>query len=210
VSIINASNVVVDSYTTPVSSGLWSVNITKAQAQALADGTYTVTADISDKAGNPATEATKTISVDETTPTVTVSINSSKLTLSNNTGTVTFTFSEAPTSFTLAKTVATGGTLSNLIEVDPARYTAMFTAAANTLINNASVGVIASSWTEDNGNPGLGGTTPNFTVDTYDHWIKSASGDWATASNWSNRVPTATLANDIDASGTYTITITRA
>ena len=39
--------------------------MTPAQAQALADSIYTVTADISDKAGNPATEATQIITVTE-------------------------------------------------------------------------------------------------------------------------------------------------
>src|SRR5262249_46519477 len=43
-----------------------------------------------------------------------------------------------------------------------------------------------------------------------DHWINSAGGDWATAANWGNGVPTANLAADIDASGTYTVTISSA
>ena len=36
VNIVNGSNAVVDSYTTTVSGGTWSVNVTKAQAQAQA------------------------------------------------------------------------------------------------------------------------------------------------------------------------------
>src|SRR5262249_35897362 len=128
----------------------------------------------------------------------------------NNTATVTFTFSEAPTSFVLADTAATGGTLSNLVKVDLTHYTATFTAAANTLINNASVSVTSGSWSDNNGNPGAGGATANFTVDTFDHWINSAGGNWATAANWGNGVPSANLAADIDASGTYTVTISSA
>src|SRR5262249_59042956 len=53
-------------------------------------------------------------------------------------------------------------------------------------------------------------TSPAFTVDTFDHWINSAGGNWATAANWRNGVPTANLAADIDASGTYTVTISSA
>src|SRR4029077_103210 len=72
IQIVTGSNAVVDSYTTTVSSGTWSVNVTKAQAQGLADGTYTVKADVSDVAGNPATEATHSLTVDETAPTITI------------------------------------------------------------------------------------------------------------------------------------------
>jgi len=144
------------------------------------------------------------------TPTVTVTTSNYDVNVANNTATVTFSFSEAPTSFVLADTTATGGTLSNLVKVDATHYTATFTAAANTLINNASVSVTGDSWSENNGNPGAGGATANFTVDTFDHWINSAGGDWASAANWGNGVPTANLAADIDASGTYTVTISSA
>ena len=70
VDIVNGSNVVVDSYTTTVSNGTWSVDVTKAQAQALGDGSYTVTASVSDAAGNPAQE-TQVLTVDETSPVIT-------------------------------------------------------------------------------------------------------------------------------------------
>ena len=80
VDIVNGSNVVVDSYTTTVSNGTWSVDVTKAQAQALADGNYIVTASVSDVAGNLAQE-TQTLTIHETSPvitapsTVTVGVN---------------------------------------------------------------------------------------------------------------------------------------
>jgi hypothetical protein len=45
-------------------------------------------------------------------------------------------------------------------------YTATFTGAANTDTSAASVSVTAGSWQEVNGNPGSGGSTPPFTVDT--------------------------------------------
>ncbi len=50
VKILDAQSHLVDSFTTGVSAGAWSVSLTSAQAQALADGTYTVTADVSDRA----------------------------------------------------------------------------------------------------------------------------------------------------------------
>src|SRR5262249_45846783 len=169
-----------------------------------------------DLAGHAGTGgSTPLFTVDTVTPTVTVTTSNNALNVANNTATVTFSFSEAPTSFVLADTAATGGTLSDLVKVDATHYTATFTAAANTLINNASVSVTSGSWSENNGNPGTGGATANFTVDTFivdtfDHWIKSAGGDWATAANWGNGVPSANLAAGIDAGGSYTVTISSA
>ena len=78
---------------------------------------------------------------------------------------MTFTFSEAPTVFTLADTSAVGGSLSNL-NGSGTSYTATFTAATGTDISNASVSVTAGSWQEANGNPGSGGSTSPFIVDT--------------------------------------------
>ena len=44
------------------------MDVTKAQAQGLTDGSYTVTANVSDVAGNPAPQATRALTVDETGP----------------------------------------------------------------------------------------------------------------------------------------------
>ncbi len=145
--------------------------------------------------------------VDTVTPTVAVTINSSTVT---TTATVTFTFSEAPTSFTLSDTTAVGGTLSNLKQVDATHYTATFTAAANTDITTAAVSVTGGSWQEANGNAGSGASTANFTVNTMDLWSKATSGNWTTAARWSNGVPTAAIGADINASGTYTVTLSSA
>jgi len=65
VNIVNSANVTVDSYTTTDTSNAWSVAVTSAQAIALADGSYTVAANVSDKAGNPAPGATHVLTVDE-------------------------------------------------------------------------------------------------------------------------------------------------
>ena len=145
----------------------WSVNVSASDALALRDGVFTVTANVADKAGNPATTATEMVTVDTVTPTVSVTTNSTDVNLEHNTATISFTFSEAPgSSFTLADTTASGGVLCNLIEVDSTHYTATFKASANAYTNDAAVSVIAGSWTENNGNPGSGGSTGNFTVDT--------------------------------------------
>ena len=57
VNILNSANSVVDSYATTDQNNAWSVRVTSAQATALADGSYTVTANVADKAGNPAPQA---------------------------------------------------------------------------------------------------------------------------------------------------------
>jgi len=116
--------------------------------------------------GNPGSgSSTSPFMVDTVTPTVAVAINNNDVNAANPTGLVTFTFSEAPNSFSLSDTAAVGGTLSNL-SGSGTNYTATFTAAAGTDINNASVSVTGGSWQETNGNPGAGGGTLPFTVDT--------------------------------------------
>jgi VCBS repeat-containing protein len=72
VSIVDHDGNVVASCTTSASEGGWSVNVSGEQATALADGSYTATADVSDQFGNPATEATQTLAVHETLPTISI------------------------------------------------------------------------------------------------------------------------------------------
>ena len=70
VTISDSQGHVVDSYTTTASGGSWSVSVTSAQAQALQDGTYTVTASVSD--GNETTAtATQALTVAELGITIT-------------------------------------------------------------------------------------------------------------------------------------------
>jgi Bacterial Ig-like domain len=63
------------SYDAAVTSNAWTAIVPKADLThaKLADGWYTVTANVSDAAGNPATAATQTLKVDETPPTLTIS-----------------------------------------------------------------------------------------------------------------------------------------
>jgi hypothetical protein len=71
VKIVDSSGHVVDTFTTTLTNNSWSVNVSSSEAKLLHDGSYTVTADVSDSAGNPAPGATQAITVDETPPTVT-------------------------------------------------------------------------------------------------------------------------------------------
>jgi large repetitive protein len=72
ITIVDSSNTVKDTYTATVTAGAWSVNITTAQAQALADGSYSIKANVSDAAGNAATTASQAIAVDETAPSIAI------------------------------------------------------------------------------------------------------------------------------------------
>ena len=65
IAILNSANVTVENFTSTDQSNAWSVNVTSSQAAQLADGKYTVTANVSDLAGVAATPASQSISVDE-------------------------------------------------------------------------------------------------------------------------------------------------
>jgi hypothetical protein len=65
VNILNSANSAVDSYATTDQNNAWSVRVTRAQATALADGSYTVTANVADKAGNASPQASHALTVDE-------------------------------------------------------------------------------------------------------------------------------------------------
>jgi hypothetical protein len=66
IQIVDSANAVVDSFNATVTGNAWSVTVPSTDH--LADGSYTVKADVSDKAGNPAIEATQTLTVNESTP----------------------------------------------------------------------------------------------------------------------------------------------
>ena len=61
-----------ETYTATVSGGTWSVAVPAADAQALSEGTHTITANVSDVAGNPATQASKDIEKDSVAPTLSI------------------------------------------------------------------------------------------------------------------------------------------
>ena len=70
--IVNSSNAIVDTYTPTVTGNAWTVNVTPGQAQGLANGSYTVKADVSDQAGNAASEATQSLTVSTAALSITI------------------------------------------------------------------------------------------------------------------------------------------
>ena len=126
VDIVDGSDKVVDSYTGTVQSdGSWSVNVSSTDAQALSNGSYTVTANLSDVAVNPATETTQTLTVDETPPVITAPtaetigvgkaalIPGGSLTESGTTAGETFTVIVADTDGLLTVTPGSAGVSNN-------------------------------------------------------------------------------------------------
>ena len=66
VNILNSSHAVLENLSQATDqANSWSVTVTSAQATALADGIDIVTADVSDKAGTPAVQASHSLTVDE-------------------------------------------------------------------------------------------------------------------------------------------------
>ena len=68
VTIVNSSGVAVETFTTAVANNAWSVNVSPTNAQALSDGSYTVTANVSNALGTAAPPASRSLTVDQTPP----------------------------------------------------------------------------------------------------------------------------------------------
>jgi large repetitive protein len=96
VQLVNSSNGVVGTYTGTVTHNDWSVQVPASVEATLSDGTYTVTANLTDQFGNPATEATQSLTVSSVSGAgaiVTLSVGSSTLTQSTDGTTVVGTAS---------------------------------------------------------------------------------------------------------------------
>ena len=68
VTIVNSSGVTVETFTSTVANNAWSINVSPANARALIDGNYTVTADVSNAAGTGTARASQKVTVDQTPP----------------------------------------------------------------------------------------------------------------------------------------------
>ncbi|MBN9560166.1 MAG: Ig-like domain repeat protein [Alphaproteobacteria bacterium] len=60
------------SYAATVSGGHWSASVSAGATTGLYDGNYTIVANVADQAGNPAMQASQSLTVDETAPTVAI------------------------------------------------------------------------------------------------------------------------------------------
>ena len=228
-----ATDTVVDTLTTTAEAGAWSTALTSAQAEALANGSYTFSAGVSDSSGNAATPATQTVTVDTTTVSETVPSS-----LSGNENT-TISLS----GITVSATPNTGDTLTTVLSVSHGTITVGTPGDVTTVGNNGSASVtltgtaaeidaalatttylggtnyygtdslVVTTTDATSGNTSGPSTVPITIAAGTEHWVGTSSADWATvsASDW-NFVSPPTTGNPavIDTSGTYTVTISSA
>src|SRR5262249_55175888 len=96
ITIVDSSNLVVFTSPATVANGTWLINVGSAVAKALADGSYTVTADVSSAAGIAASPASQPITVDQDVdehPSVLVNVGSKTPIGAAGAGQVAFTIS---------------------------------------------------------------------------------------------------------------------
>jgi len=124
----------------------------------LVAGTYT---DIAGNAGGAGSALGISITLG---PTVVITSDKASLNASQ-TANLTFTFSAVPFGFDATDIVATGGTISNLVNQGGGVYKALFTPGAN-ITGPASVTVTGGSYTDLLGLSGGSGISPVIAVDT--------------------------------------------
>ena len=153
-----------DYATTAGADGSWTLNVPAADLAALGDGSVTVTASVSDKAGNPAS-ADRTLTVDVTVPAVTINTVA---------GDDVINIAEHGQAQIISGT-ATGAAAGDKVTVtiDGQTYTTVLDAAGNwsvgvpaSVISGLSDGTVTvtASVTDAAGNTGAG--SHNVTVDT--------------------------------------------
>jgi hypothetical protein len=139
---------------------------TTADLSGLDDGDISVTASVTDAAGNPA-EAFSDATLDTQAPSLDITLSDNNLSLGEST-TVTFTFSEAPAGFEAADISSPNGTLTGLTQDinNPAVWTATFTPNAN-YAGGANISVADGTYIDAAGNAGTGDSA-NLAINTQD------------------------------------------
>ncbi|WP_156915517.1 Ig-like domain-containing protein [Synechococcus sp. WH 8109] len=137
-------------------------SLSNLDLSSLNDGTLTVTADVSDLAGNAATQATDTTSKDTAAPTIAISSDVSSL-KAGETAALTFTLSEAATDFVESDVVVSGGSLSNWTAASSTVYTATFTPTADSSTNGV-ISVASNQFSDAAGNTNNDGSDANNSV----------------------------------------------
>jgi hypothetical protein len=211
ITIVDSNNVVKDTYTATVTNGTWSVNVTTTQAQALADDSYSIKANVSDAAGNAAPTATQAIALETIAPMVAISTAGATTNQATQTisGTVTAVVGEAAvgSTVTLFDSV-NGGTATQIGTATVGAGGAWSTSVI--LSGNGSHSIVAKD-TDAAGNLGAS-TAVVFTLTVVPGgWSDPGGGNWNDATNWSSgSAPTAAsdvVFNPIGATTPYVVTI---
>ena len=140
----------------------------------LNSGVINVTAVATDAAGNTSEQGRTAFLLDTVAPNLLISSDRSIL-KAGETATITFSFSELPDTFSLDMVQVSGGTLSNLNNVNTPTRTATFTPHANTNSGNASIRIAAGTYSDTAGNIGSASNTFIQRFDTKAPAIVSAS-----------------------------------
>ncbi|TMJ52385.1 MAG: hypothetical protein E6G85_11905 [Alphaproteobacteria bacterium] len=210
ITVLDGSNAVKDTYTTSVTNGTWSVNVTAAQAQALADGSYSIKANVSDAAGNAASIATQAIAVETIAPTVAISTAGTTTTQATQaiSGTVTAAAGEAAIGSTVTLFDTLNGVTTQVGTATVGSGGAWSTGV--TLSGNGTNSIVAQD-TDVAGN--IGSSTPvTFTLTIIaGGWGNPNGGSWTSSGNWSSgSIPTTTtnvVFSPIGAATPYTVTV---
>ena len=165
--------------TATVNNNTWTA--TSADIHNLNDGNITVLANVSDAAGNAATQASKTVVLDNAAPTVAVT-----QTHSNGSGTFSFTFSEAVSGFTKndlsfgSKITSTSNLVFAGVFSGKDVYTLDFTYSGT---GNRTATVANGSYVDLAGNAGAGNSSANFPAGTSGEAINLALASTVAASH---------------------------
>ena len=196
IQLVDGSSTVVDSLTATVTGNAWSVNLTPAQAQALANGSYTVKADVADQAGNQATEATQTLTVNETSVSIAIATIA---------GDNTINTAEAATGFAISGTTTgvENGQTATIQLVD----------GSSTVVDSLTATVTGNAWSV-NLTPAQAQALANGSY-TVKADVADKAGNQApeaaqalTVDETAPAAPGVALANDTGSSGSDTITNT--
>ena len=137
-------------------------------------GVIIVTAVATDAAGNTSEQGRTAFAFDTVAPNLLISSDRSILKV-GETATITFAFNELPDTFSLDMVQVSGGTLSNLNNVNTPTRTATFTPDPNTNSGNASIRIAAGIYKDTAGNIGSASNTFIQRFDTKAPNIVSAS-----------------------------------
>jgi hypothetical protein len=125
------------------------------------------------EAPNNATLPTITVTAaDVTSPTVVVTMDDDALNI-GDTSLVTFTFSEVPIGFTTLDVAVANGSIGAINAGNPLIQTATYT-PTNSITDATNVITVGTDWTDTALNTGVGGDSPNYTINTI---ILSSSGN---------------------------------
>ena len=152
------------SYIATVSGNSWSTVIPVIDLQALAEGNHTITANVSDAAGNLAPEATHQFSSDTIAPLLTITDNKPDAP-TNAVVTYSFTFSEDIGNFDADDITVTGGIKGAFGTIDAKTYTLIVTPNADST-DPITVTVDSNKYTDVAGNAGDSDNTASQAVDT--------------------------------------------